>query len=141
MCSSDLLIRFDQGRPVYYDRYLDWQIVLVVVAIQLTVFALNGFYHRWWRYVSTRDMWGAVRGVTVATLLADLILYAFPPAQERLSRGIAALDYLLLLAFVAGSRLLARSAWCRADLEHIKHRHSFSAHFWHNERIVSDIRQ
>ena len=36
------LLRFDQGRPVYYDRYLDWQIVLVVVAIQLTVFALRG---------------------------------------------------------------------------------------------------
>ena len=34
------MLRFDQGRPVYYDRYLDWQIVLVVVAIQLTVFAL-----------------------------------------------------------------------------------------------------
>ncbi len=59
------------------------------------VFIVNGLYTRWWRYVSTRDMWGAVRGVTVATLLADLILYAFPPAQERLSRGIAALDYLL----------------------------------------------
>jgi len=45
----------------------------------------------------------------VATLLADLVLYAFPPAHEHLSRGVAALDYLLLLAFVAGTRLLARS--------------------------------
>ena len=51
--------------PVYYDRYLDWQIILVVVAIQLTVFALAGFYNRWWRYVSTRDMWSALRGVGV----------------------------------------------------------------------------
>ena len=25
------MLRFDQGRPVYYDRYLDWQIILVVV--------------------------------------------------------------------------------------------------------------
>jgi FlaA1/EpsC-like NDP-sugar epimerase len=54
-------------------------------------------------------MWGAFRGVTVATLLVDLILYAFPPDHERLSRSIAALDYLLLLAFVAGSRMLART--------------------------------
>ena len=45
----------------------------------------------------------------MATLLADLVLYAFPPANEHLSRGVAALDYLLLLAFVAGTRLLARS--------------------------------
>ena len=36
------LLRFDQGRPVYYDHYLDWQIILVVVGIQLTVFALAG---------------------------------------------------------------------------------------------------
>ena len=30
-------------------------------------FVLFGFYNRWWRYVSTRDMWGAARGVTVAS--------------------------------------------------------------------------
>jgi FlaA1/EpsC-like NDP-sugar epimerase len=37
-------------------------------------------------------------------------LYAFPPEHtSRLPRGVAALDYLLLLAFVAGTRLLARS--------------------------------
>ena len=30
--------------------------------------SLFGFYNRWWRYVSTRDMWGAARGVTVACL-------------------------------------------------------------------------
>src|SRR5581483_10122122 len=34
----------------------------------------------------------------------------FPPAHtSRLPRSIAALDYLLLLAFVAGTRLLART--------------------------------
>jgi FlaA1/EpsC-like NDP-sugar epimerase len=71
---------------------------------------LFGFYERWWRYVSTRDMWGAFRGVTVASALTYLALYAFQPEHTaRLPRGVAALDYLLLLAFVAGSRLLARS--------------------------------
>ena len=30
------------------------------------MFALSGFYNRWWRYVSTRDMWTALRGVTLA---------------------------------------------------------------------------
>ena len=52
-------LRFDQTRPGYYDRYLDAPIVLLVVAIKLPVFVLSGFYNRWWRYVSTRDMWGA----------------------------------------------------------------------------------
>ena len=71
---------------------------------------LFGFYNRWWRYVSTRDMWGAARGVTVASALTYLVLYAFPPENtSRLPRGVAALDFLLLLAFVAGTRLLART--------------------------------
>src|SRR5436305_3132487 len=55
-------------------------------------------------------MWGAARGVTVASVLTYLVLSAFPPEHtSRLPRGVAALDYLLLLAFVAGTRLLART--------------------------------
>src|SRR5512133_847427 len=103
-------IRFDQTIQPFYKHLLDWQVCLVVLAIQLSVFVLFGFYNRWWRYVSTRDMWGAARGVVVACLLVDLVLYAFPPANTaRLPRGIAVIDMLLLLAFVAGSRLLART--------------------------------
>jgi FlaA1/EpsC-like NDP-sugar epimerase len=71
---------------------------------------LFGFYNRWWRYVSTRDMWGAARGVTVASALTYLVLYAFPPTHtSRLPRLVPVLDFLLLLAFVAGTRLLART--------------------------------
>jgi FlaA1/EpsC-like NDP-sugar epimerase len=103
-------LRFDSTTPPFYKHLLDWQVIAVVVAIKLTTFVLFGFYDRWWRYVSTRDMWGAFRGVTVASALTYLALYAFPPEHtSRLPRSIAALDYLLLLAFVAGSRLLARS--------------------------------
>ena len=58
-------LRFDPSIPVYYDRYLDGEIVGLLIAIKLSVFALFGFYNRWWRYVSTRDMWGAARGVTL----------------------------------------------------------------------------
>ncbi len=101
---------FDQKIPRYYRHLLDWQVFVIVVAIELAIFVLFGFYNRWWRYVSTRDMWGAARGVTVACLVADLVLYAFPPEHtSHLPRRIIALDFLLLLAFVAGTRLLARS--------------------------------
>ncbi|HEV8463265.1 MAG TPA: nucleoside-diphosphate sugar epimerase/dehydratase, partial [Gaiellaceae bacterium] len=103
-------LRFDQTTPIFYRHLLDWQVVALVVAIKLTTFVLFGFYNRWWRYVSTRDMWGAFRGVTVACLITYLVLYAFPPNHTaRLPRSIAVFDYLLLLAFVAGSRLLART--------------------------------
>jgi FlaA1/EpsC-like NDP-sugar epimerase len=103
-------LRFDQTVPVFYRHLLSWQTFALVIGIKLAVFALFGFYNRWWRYVSTRDMWGAARGVIVASLLVDLALYAFPPAHtSRLPRGVALIDMLLLLAFVAGSRLLART--------------------------------
>jgi FlaA1/EpsC-like NDP-sugar epimerase len=101
---------FDKGTPVFYRHLLDWQVVSLIVAIELATFVVFGFYNRWWRYVSTRDMWGAFRGVTVGSAITYLVLYAFPPDHtSRLPRRIAALDFLLLLAFVAGTRLLART--------------------------------
>jgi FlaA1/EpsC-like NDP-sugar epimerase len=103
-------LRFDKTTPVFYRHLLDWQVVTLVVAIKLATFVLSGFYNRWWRYVSTRDMWGAARGVIVASALTYLVLYAFPPNHtSRLPHSIAAFDFLLLLAFVAGTRLLART--------------------------------
>src|SRR5262249_24444674 len=103
-------LRFDKTTPIFYRHLLDWDVAALVVAINLATFVLFGFYNRWWRYASPRDMWGAFRGVTVGCALTSLALYAFPPANtSRLPRGVAALDYLLLLAFVAGTRLLART--------------------------------
>src|SRR5213080_2199384 len=84
--------------------------ILVVVAIKLAIFIAFGFYNRWWRYVSTRDMWGAARGVTAACIVADLVVYfAHPVKGFPLPRSIAVLDWLILLALVAGTRLIARS--------------------------------
>jgi FlaA1/EpsC-like NDP-sugar epimerase len=102
-------LRFDQGRPVYYDRYLDWEIVLLVIAIKLPVFALSGFYNRWWRYISTRDMWAAVRGVAFASVTTFLVFTLFEIHPARVPTGVWFVDLLLCLAFVAGSRLLART--------------------------------
>jgi FlaA1/EpsC-like NDP-sugar epimerase len=106
-------LRFDHGVPPYYDTLFK-RTLLIVVGIKLLVFILFGFYDRWWRYVSTRDMWGAARGVTVASLVADVTVYfASPVADVRLPRSIAVMDWLLLLAFIAGSRLFARSVFER----------------------------
>jgi FlaA1/EpsC-like NDP-sugar epimerase len=103
-------LRFDQTVPPYYRHLLSWKVFALVVAIKLAVFVLFGFYNRWWRYVSTRDMWGAARGVTVASLVSSLVVYFAQPVQQiRLPRSVAVMDWLLLLAFVAGSRMLART--------------------------------
>ncbi len=107
-------LRFDPfDVPVYYDDYLAWTTIALVVALKLAVFTLTGIHHRWWRYVSTRDMWGIVRGVTAASLLVYLVFYFAPLNDLRVPRGIAALDLLLLLGFVATSRMLARTLFER----------------------------
>ena len=101
-------LRFEH-RPVYYDRYLDWSIVALVVVIKLPVFALCGFYNRWWRYVSTRDMWGAFRGVVLASVAVFLVFTLFEVHRVNVPRGVWFIDLLLCMAFVAGSRLLVRT--------------------------------
>ena len=80
-----------------------------MLGVKLPVFVAFGFYNRWWRYVSTQDVWGAVRGVAAASVAAFLVftLLDFHPAS--VPRGIWIVDVLLLLALVTGSRLLART--------------------------------
>jgi FlaA1/EpsC-like NDP-sugar epimerase len=103
-------LRFDPLTiPVYYEDYVGWTTIGLVVALKLVVFMGFGFYNRWWRYVSTRDMWGAGRGVVAASVLAYLVFYFVPLHDLRVPRAVALLDTLLLLALVAASRLLART--------------------------------
>ncbi|MGB2874715.1 MAG: nucleoside-diphosphate sugar epimerase/dehydratase [Gaiellaceae bacterium] len=102
-------LRFDRGVPPYYET-LFRRTILIVIGIKLVVFVLAGFYDRWWRYVSIRDMWSAVRGVTAASLIAGLTVYFLSPVSHvRLPRSVAIMDWLLLLGLVAGTRLLART--------------------------------
>ena len=109
-------LRFDHGPNFIYTKLLD-RTILLVVGIKLIVFIAFGFYNRWWRYVSIRDMWATFYGVVVACLLADLAVYLFQPVGAlRLPRSIAAIDLLLTLAFILGSRLIARTAMERPGL-------------------------
>ena len=80
-------LRFDRGLPVYYERYLEWDVVLAVVGIKLPVFAAAGFYNRWWRYVSTRDMWSALRGCAFASVAVFLVFTLFELHRVRVPSG------------------------------------------------------
>jgi FlaA1/EpsC-like NDP-sugar epimerase len=103
-------LRFDQLRlPRYYEPYLSWQTVGIVVALKLGIFVVFGFYNRWWRYVSTRDMWGAARGVVAASILVYLVFVFAPVSAVRMPRTIPLLDLIFLLAFVAVSRMFVRT--------------------------------
>jgi FlaA1/EpsC-like NDP-sugar epimerase len=102
-------LRFDQGVPPNFERVLERAIPIVIV-VKLAVFFAVGFYNRWWRYVSTRDLWGLVRGVVVACFVADLAVYfAAPVGHTRLPRSVAAMDLLLTLAGILGARMIART--------------------------------
>jgi FlaA1/EpsC-like NDP-sugar epimerase len=102
-------LRFDEGIPVYYDKLFE-ESVYVVVPIELAVFVLFGFYSHWWRYVSIRDMWAVARGVTVACIVSEFAVYLINPVPGvRVPRSVLVLDWLILLALVAGARLLART--------------------------------
>ncbi len=105
-------LRFDLGSvKTPYDRFIELRPVLLVVALKLATFILFGFYNRWWRYVSTRDIWAAARGVTVACIVSDLVVYfaRFTPSAFPLPRSVVIVDWLLLLAMITGSRALART--------------------------------
>jgi FlaA1/EpsC-like NDP-sugar epimerase len=102
-------LRFDFEIP---DRYQDLlsKTILLVVALKIGVFVLSGFYNHWWRYVSIRDIWSAVRGVVLASLLVFIVIYLVEPVENvRLPRSVFVTDTVLLLALVTGTRLLART--------------------------------
>jgi FlaA1/EpsC-like NDP-sugar epimerase len=104
-------LRFDFDLPSHppYQRLFD-RTLFVVVVVELVVFVAFGFYNRWWRYVSTRDMWALARGVTVASLVVLPVVYFWNPvAGFRVPVGVMVVDWIILLGLVTGSRLLART--------------------------------
>jgi FlaA1/EpsC-like NDP-sugar epimerase len=102
-------LRFEDLRPRYYDAYLGWEVVALVAAVKLPVFALSGFYNRWWRYVSTRDMWAAARGVAAASVVLFLVFSFGEIHSVRVPSSLWGIDLLLCFAFVAASRLAVRT--------------------------------
>jgi FlaA1/EpsC-like NDP-sugar epimerase len=103
-------VRFDQGVPARYDEFLGWNVFLVVIGVQLATFVVFGLYEHWWRYVSIRDMWRAILAVTISSLVVVVVLYLWRPVDGwRVPRGVVAIDWLLVLAFITGARLAART--------------------------------
>ena len=88
-------LRFDNGVPDRYSTLL-WGTILFVVPGKLIVFALFRLYHKLWRFVDQRDFEAIFQAVAIC-VVPD------PP------RGVIALDFLLTLAGVAGTRFLVRT--------------------------------
>jgi UDP-GlcNAc:undecaprenyl-phosphate GlcNAc-1-phosphate transferase len=100
------LLRFD-GVLVepYYHAFLR-ALPLVIVA-QLAAFLVLGLYQGLWRYTSMSDLvvqGRAVVGAWIASVLAVVLVFRF----EGLSRGMFAMDLVLLMLAIGGSRVSFR---------------------------------
>ncbi|MDX6569586.1 MAG: hypothetical protein QOH15_2164 [Gaiellales bacterium] len=103
------VLRFDKGLPPLYDDY--WRrTILVVVGVKLGILVLSGWYVKWWRYISLRDVGVLTRSVVLATVVLWAAFAIFSPVgDKRLPLGVAVLDLLLTLMGLAGVRVIARS--------------------------------
>ncbi len=101
------VLRFDQGIPPRYQDLLENTIVFVVV-MKIVVFALFGLYSKLWRFVDQKDVEAIVKAVVVATVVLIAALFLLSLARADPPRGVIALDFLLTLAFITGSRFLWR---------------------------------
>ena len=106
------VLRFDDGIPARYEDLLGDTIVFAVVT-KLVIFAAFGLYSKLWRFVDQKDFESIVKAVVVSSfvLIAALFLLSF--GRDDPPRGVIALDFLLTLAFVTGSRFVVRGLFER----------------------------
>ncbi len=105
LCAS-FLLRFDFIIPPD-EAVLFKECLWVVLAVKPLVFISIGFYQSIWRYASLQDAFEMFKGVTfssVLTVFAVLFLHQFAPVP----RSIFVLDWFLLFALMAASRLIWR---------------------------------
>ncbi|MGB9081845.1 MAG: SDR family NAD(P)-dependent oxidoreductase, partial [Desulfuromonadaceae bacterium] len=105
LCLS-FLLRFDFTIP---PQQLDlfWECLLVVMIVKPLVFVVTGFYNSLWRYASVQDAVEILKGVTLSSILAVSAVF-FLRQFTPIPRSIFVLDWVLLFALLAASRLLWR---------------------------------
>nr|MBA2629906.1 polysaccharide biosynthesis protein [Thermoleophilaceae bacterium] len=101
------VLRFDEGVPGRYENLLE-QTIFVVVSMKLLVFALFGLYSKLWRFVDQKDVEAIVKAVVTSTFVLIAALFLLSLGRTDPPRGVIALDFLLTLAFVTGSRFVVR---------------------------------
>jgi FlaA1/EpsC-like NDP-sugar epimerase len=106
------VLRFDDGIPARYESLLGDTIVFAV-AMKLVVFALFGLYSKLWRFVDQRDFESILKAVIASTVVLIAALFLISIGRTDPPRGVIALDFLLTLAFVAGSRFVVRGLFER----------------------------
>jgi FlaA1/EpsC-like NDP-sugar epimerase len=118
------LLRFDNGIP---DKYRDLLLTVLpfVILGKVVIFALFGMYQKWWRYTDAHDFRRIIQAVVLSSLILLTSVWVIKPVSAEtpvssksnrvvvkavdLPRGIVALDFLLTLLMIGGSRFLVRT--------------------------------
>src|SRR3954454_15657673 len=102
------VLRFDPSIP---DRYSDLLAASIwfVVGGKIVIFWANGLYHKLWRFVDAKDFEAIVRSVVMASAALVAVFFLIPSSWTAdPPRGVIALDLLLTLVLVGGTRFLVR---------------------------------
>lgn len=106
------LVRFEFAIPPEYNETFKWNL-LVVVAIQLLLGVIFGFYRGWWRYVGIGDVFRLVFGLSSSLAVLLALRYAGPvvgiePRFTQAPRGVYLIDWAFVLLSLFGTRVLIR---------------------------------
>jgi FlaA1/EpsC-like NDP-sugar epimerase len=106
------LVRFEFAIPAEFIATFKWTTV-VVVALQLFVGILFGFYRGWWRYVGMADVIRLVLGLSTAAAALIALWYVGGALglEERFfktPRGILMIDWAFALLALFGVRVIIR---------------------------------
>lgn len=104
--TTSFLLRFDFSIPPEI-RQLYLQGLVIVMLVKPVVFFISGLYRNLWRYASLQDGIEIAKIVTFSSAISVLLVFYlrhFAPYP----RSIFILDWFLLLALLAASRLLWR---------------------------------
>jgi FlaA1/EpsC-like NDP-sugar epimerase len=103
------VLRFDRGIPDRYNHLLLVSIAFVVLG-KLIVFWGFGLYHKLWRFIDGKDFESIVRAVVVASVTLVGVFFLIPASvTQDPPRGVIALDFLITLTLIAGTRLVVRA--------------------------------
>lgn len=114
------MVRFDfHWGPEYYEQIFRSSLP-VVVAVQLLVGAVFGFYRGWWRYVGFADIFRIVAGMTASLILLLAFWYTNPSQNVRitgLSRGVLLIDWAFCILTLFAARVMVRITRDRIRVE------------------------
>lgn len=101
---GSILLRFEGFPAQMWSTYIPFLMPLVI--IRLISFYFFGMYNRVWEYASIGELVATIKAVSVGTVICGFIAFAL--IQQPVPRSIIALEWLLSIALVGGSRLAWR---------------------------------